>query len=283
MKKELLEYLVRHCVKEVLAQVSEGDSVTGPSDFYKDEKGYWCKKCGSQGKKDSISGKITCIDSRCSNSGKIKLKFKEVEDPTQGAPAPPEAGQGTADQAGIPSDKDTSTDTQLPSEPETPPVSPDIKGIQLINPKDKARLEKVTLQGKDDATLERELHKIGAQRAGSRIKVAISTIRMVKDALRNPNTATYLYFGKYDPNSDEVFLMADKSLQVAKDSSVPSTEILGTPVTQVAPPDFDPLTANTPDFTQHVTTAGKPSPKYGIDETLSKTIKKIVNEILDKK
>jgi len=170
MKQELLEYLIRHCVKEVISQVNE-------------------------------------------------------EDPTMGAPAPPEAGQGTADTPEIPKDKDTTPEP--PSQPETPPT-PQVKGIVLINPMDKANLKPVTLRGKDDASLERELYTQARGIAGRNVKVSLSTRRSVKDSLKNPSAPMFLYFGKFDPASDEIFLMADKSLQVAKDSSVDPTEIKGT-------------------------------------------------------
>jgi len=227
MKQELLEYLVRHCVREVLSQVNE------------------------------------------------------VDEPTQGAAAPPEDGQGTADQPEIP--KDPSPADEKPSEPETPPPSADLRGVVLVNPKDKSKIERIAIRATDDASIERELHRTGAQRAGSKVKVALSTVRMVKDAMKNPNTTTYLYLGKYDPASDEIFLMADKSLQVAKDSSVSPAELTGTPVSTLPPQDFNPSTASAQDFGKRMAAQGQASPAYGIDEKFQKMIKQAVNEILDKK
>lgn len=220
-----MEYLVRHCVREVLSQMNEGD--------------------------------------------------EEIK----GAAAPPADGQGTADTAEIPNDKPKIP--EKPSEPETPPASPDLKGLVIVNPKDKAKLEKVTLKGKDDASIERELHRIGATKAGSGIKVAISTLRAVKDAVRNPNTATYLYFGKYDPQSDEIFLMADKSLQVAKDASIQSSELMGTPVSNGVPTDFNPMSADASEFAGRIKNQGQ-TPNRGLDEGLKSIIKKMINECLDK-
>jgi len=270
MKPELLEYLVRQCVREVLSQ-TKTEKPAQPSSpkqgMTKDEARKFLKAKGySDEKINKLVGKVNGVD--------------EVEDPTKGAPAPPEGGQGTADQPEIP--KDPSAANEKPSEPETPPPSADLKGVVLVNPKDKAKLEKITIRGQDDASIERDLHREGSRRAGSQVKVALSTIRMVKDALRNPNSATYLYLGKYDPNSEEIFLMADKSLQVAKDSTVPPAELTGTPVATLPPQDFHAATASATDFGQRMATQGQ-TPKYGIDEKMSSMIRKAVNEVLDKK
>ena len=269
MKPELLEYLVRHCVREVLAQ-TKTDKKTQPTQLSqgmtKDEAIEFLKAKGySDEKINKLVGKVNGVD--------------EVEDPTKGAPAPPEAGQGTADQPEIPKDK---PDEPLQDEP-TPPPSPELKGVVFVNPKDKAKLQKVQVQGQDDASLERSLHQQAARIAGSRVKISISTSRMVKDALRNPNTAVYLYLGKYDPNSEEIFLMADKSLQVAKDSSIPSSEMTGAPVSSLAPSDFHPQTAGAGEFAQRMTAQAQGTPRRGIDEKLVKMIRRSINEVLDRK
>ena len=233
MKQELLEHLVRHCVKEVLAQVNE------------------------------------------------------VDDETKGTPAPPAAGQGTAEQPAIPKEKDTTPPP--PSEPETP-LTPSLKGVVFINPRDKSKLQKIKLQATDDAKLERDLHKLGATNAGSKVKIAISTIRAVKDALKNPSITTYLYLGKYDPNSEEVFLMSDKSLQIAKDSSIPPTEISGM---STLDPSLGFNTMQDPeDIHRQMTDKGHVQPT-GIDpfdpsravvyNEVRSLVKKMVGEILNKK
>jgi hypothetical protein len=225
MKQELLEYLVRSCVKEVLTQstIQEGDP--------------------------------------------------EIK----GAAAPPADGQGTAEQPEIPNEKDSIPEE--PKEPETP-QSPELKGVVLVNPRDKSKLQKVPLKSGDDMSLDRNLHQLSAALAGSNVKTAASTLRMVKDAVKNPNTITYLYLGKYDPNSDEIFLMADKSLQVAKDASVPPTE-LGTSTSKMVPDDFKASTT-TDNYGQNIN-AQPPTPN-GINEImLKKYISKVVSEILNKK
>jgi len=241
MKQELLEYLVRHCVREVLSQTNKHEL--------------------------SQTGKV--------NEGDPEIK---------GAAAPPADGQGTADQPEIPNEKDSIP--EKPSEPETPPPSADLKGVIIVDPKDKAKLSRINIRGQDDAGIERELYRAGSRRVGSRVKIAFSTVRMVKDALKNPNSVTYLYLGKYDPDSDEIFLMADKSLQVAKDGTIPPGEMSGTPVTMASQDDLtrglNPDTSNDQDYANRLP-VGNQIPRYGIDEELSKMIKQVVNEILDKK
>ena len=147
--------------------------------------------------------------------------------------------------------------------------------------KDKSKLQPVQLQGRDSSTLERELYRIGATHAGPNVKVALATSRMIKGVLSNPNESVYLYLGKYDPSSDEIFLMADKSMQVAKDESISPTELTGVPA-PLPLNNFDPMTASPTSFNQRMTAAGK-APRYGIDEKVLKTIKQMVNEILNKK
>ena len=230
MKQELLENLIRLCVRQVLESINEAD------------------------------------------------------DETHGASAPPADGQGTADQPPIPQDK-SGTNSPETSGRETPeiPSSADLKGVVFINPRDKSKIKSAELKSiNNDVALERELYGMAATVAGSKVKVALATTRMAKDTLKNPNSPTFLYLGKYDPNSDEVFLMADKSLQVAKDSSVTPADLTGAPVSQVAPSDFQASTATPSDMMQHMTQGGQ-TPVRGIDERLGKVIKKIVNEIITRK
>lgn len=212
----------------------------------------------------------------------VLKQINESDDDIKGAPAPPAAGQGTADQPEIP--KNNPDEPTEPSQKETPevPLSPELKGIVIVNPKNKAKLEKITLRSRSDADIERELHSIGARYAGSKIKTSISAMRDVKDAVRNPNTTTYLYFGKYDPNSEEIFLMSDKSIQVAKNESVPASELTGATVSPLSTSETSPW-ANPNDWMQKMATRGQ-TPKYGINEhKMKKVISKMVNDILDKK
>lgn len=236
MKQELLEYLIRRCIKEVLSQkpnfVKEQDEKTPPKD-------------------DAEDG-----------------------DATKGAAAPP------GDVPEIPKQKKSPEET--PSQPETPsaPPSIDLKGVVFVNPRDKAKLQKIKVSGMDDATLERNLHRLASTMAGSKVKIAISTIRMVKDAVKNPNTSTYIYLGKYDPNSEEVFLMADKSLQVAKDSSIPAAEATGGTIAPLAQNTFDPGAATSPEFSGYGKQQGK-TPVYGLNEAFENKVRKMVTKILN--
>ena len=245
MKKQLLEYLVRRCVREVISQTNQHTITEGKNK---------------------------------------KLRIREEEDPTKGAPAPPESGQGTADQPEIPKEKDTTPEPA--SQPQTP--STNLKGAVLVDPRDKAKLIKVPVQSNNDAKLERILYNQAAKYAGPKVKVSLSAIRMAKNIATNPNTTTYFYIGKYDPSSDEVFLMADNSLQVAKDSSISSGETSGN--SQVAPTTFDPLSADSDEFSQRLASQGKVNPEMPeqepdandqIDERLKKMIHKVINEVLD--
>jgi hypothetical protein len=226
MKQKLLEYLVRQCVREVLAQVREQD------------------------------------------------------DETKGAPSPPAAGLGTADTPAVPKPKDTTPEE--PSEPETPPTS--LKGAIFVNPRDKSKLSPIGPLpfNISDAALERKLYDISTSYIGPEVKVSLSAFRMVKDAIRNPGSTVYLYFGKFDPESEEIFLMADKSLQAAKDGTVPPAELTRTPVSTASPSQFDPITAEPEQYAQQMTSGGM-SPRRGIDERIVKAIKKIVREVLTRK
>lgn len=157
-----------------------------------------------------------------------------------------------------------------------------MKGVILVNPRDKSKLQQVPLRAGDDASLERNLHRLAATLAGSQVKVALSTQRAAKDAVKNPNSSVYLYLGKYDPSSEEIFLMADKSLNVAKDASISPAEITGTPVSQIAPSDFNPMTASPGEFGTRMQQKGQ-SPVYGVDEQFKRVIKKMVKEIIQKR
>ena len=223
MKQELLEYIIRSCVKEVLTQVNE-------------------------------------------------------EEETKGAPAPPADGLGTADQPPVPkNDSEPDEEPEEKPEQEAPPPT-NLKGVILVNPRDKSALRPIPLRAGNDAGVERALHQVAAAIAGSNVKVAISTLRMVRDALRNPNSSVYVYLGKYDPQSDEVFLMADKSLQVAKDASIEATDI------QNGSTFASKSAAEHPDdVANQMLNKGFVHPAEPIDENLKATIKKMVNQLLDGK
>lgn len=267
MKPELLEYLIRQCVREVIKQ----------KDKFSLSR---CPECGCSTEETSTG--IKCKS--CEWEEKSINELDEMDNETLGSPVPQESGQGTADEPKIPKDK-TSISTQ-PSEPETPPEN--LKGIILVNPRDKAKLKKVVLTPGDDAKIERALHLLNTREAGNNVKTSISSMRLVKDALKNPNSSLYLYFGKYDPVSDEIFLMADKSLQVAKDSSVPPTEL-----SVISSPTYSATDISSPEnYEEFPNKFAQQTPAYSdrargsendIDEDLKHIIKKMINEVLNTK
>ena len=290
MKQEILEYLVRSCVKEVLNQV-QGTPVNA-RDFHQDSQGMWCKTCGNKGNVTKLPngatayscGNTTCPSYRnLQKQGRLEeMGIDEVEDPTKGAPAPPEAGQGTADAPEIPKEPQE----EPTEEPEDLPPSPELKGIKFVSPSNKAKLidQSKNLRPGDEAALERSLFRIASTSDGPSAKVALATRRAVQDALKNPNTPLFLYLGKYDPESEEIFLLADKSLQVAKDSSISPSELTIAPVPDIPPSSqFDARGASTPELMQRQIDRGEygaMTPRRGIDENLHKAIKRIVNEVI---
>lgn len=210
VRKQLLEYLIRECVRETLYQVSE-------------------------------------------------------EDDTIGAPAPPAAGLGTADQPPLPQ--------------ENPVISPTLpsKGIILVNPRDKSKLLPVPFRYTNDAQLERELFKVGSAIAGPRVKISLNAMKMVRDGVKNPSTPVYVFIGKYDPESEEVFIMADRNLNIAKENSISSTE-LGGSISTISPSNvFEPTSATAGDFASRIAAVGQ-TPRQEIDE-LKKAIKHMIREV----
>jgi len=231
MKKELLEYLIRTCAKQILCALNENTN---------------------------------------------------ENDETQGAAAPPEDGQGTADTPEIPKDKDTSSE-ESPEAKETPSSPIQLQGVMVVNPKDKSRVQNVPLPPNiNDATLEKTLHQLAKAMGGSHnVKIALSTFRLVKQALKNPTSATFLYLGKNDPDSDELFLLADKSVEVAKDASASEQDL--NPQDSGNPSSgFEPSTADADAYAQHMTSGGMRQ-AVGIDENMRTSIKAIVNQILNEK
>jgi hypothetical protein len=126
---------------------------------------------------------------------------------------------------------------------------------------------------------------------GPRAKVSLGAKRLAREAASNPNAKIFFYFGKTDPESEEVFLMADKSLQIAKDESVDPSELQGVPSSQPSNPDdisadYDRHNLNHMDDRQYNAYQAQKirgTPRYGIDEQTHQMIKKAVNKILDSK
>ena len=289
IRTELLEVLIRQCAREVISQIKE---INGgkDSDFHRDEKGVICKYCGSPAKTETrFDGEPihVCINKQCVKGGgkKTYRPFREAAEGGENPPPTPVGDQGNVDPSPVPQDKpqDKPQEPKRP-EPQSEPISPKVKGAVLVNPRDKSKLQPIKFQGGDDASLERLLYRTAASVAGPKVKVALATIRVAREAARNSNAAMYFYIGKYDPESEELFLMADRSLQVAKDASVQPSELNGTSVPGIPPTDYDPLTANVSDITAHMDQRGHtPVRGSGIDEEFYSVIKQLVNEILDRK
>jgi hypothetical protein len=264
MKQELLENLIRLCVREVL----DNPEVMSPAGYDSGEYAHkeWVARAREIAKDHGVDyDKLPPHKQEQINrilSKKLqKYNLREVGDETVGAAAPPAANQGSADQPPIPDDNEKMPEI---------PSSTALKGVVFVNPRDKSKLQKIKLNSADDASLKRELDKLASAMAGYTAKAATNIIPIVKDAIRNPNSTVYLYFGKYDPVSSEIFLMADKNLQAAKDLSVPPTELSsGT------------IPAN---FTQPTTPATNQVPPNvsGVNEEFKTIVKKIINEILYK-
>lgn len=177
MKRELLEYIVRECVKEVLAEALPDDQ-------------------------------------------------------TVGAPAPPEAGQGTADQPPIP---------QL-QQPEVPTMVGK-RGLWFVNPKAPEKPVQLPVASpRDPARLERELYKTASRSAGPRVRVSSAALREVPKVLASPNAALFLYVGKQNPDDpdDELYLLPARTYQQAKDSSVGAGVSAEHPPTSIVEPSTEP-------------------------------------------
>ena len=303
MKTELLEYLVRQCVREVLDQVEEEANASKLKS----------SNIGKGDGKEPAKQKVTVkpfIKGKKSKVNITKLNEEEVP-PDPSAEQGPEAGAQSEPEPVKPEEPTT------PEKPEEPTEKPQRipKGALLLNPKDKSKPEPIKWQGRDDASIERTLHQAAASIVGSRTKVSLGAKRMARELVANPNTTAFFYFGKIDPESEEVFLLADKSLQIAKTNSIPSGELMGTPVVSRPPAkyrsytgdegDEPPPPSNPDNKYSGWMTRGKiaptATPRYGIDEpepptetpryaidehelneSATKLIKRMVNQILDK-
>jgi len=216
------------------------------------------------------------------------MSVQEADDDTKGAPAPPASGQGTAEQPEIPKEKDTTPEP--PSKPETP-SQPNLKGVVFVNPMDKSRLKKLPIKSIDnDGKINKIVYDEASRVVGRNVQISFSTINAIRGSIIKPNSSIYLYLTK-DPESDMYFVMADSSLQGADISSVPLDQIYGSPTSQVAPSNFDPMSSEPDEFSQRMASQGKVRPEMPaedpdtndqVDERLKKMIKKMVNEVLDR-
>jgi hypothetical protein len=326
IKTELLEYLTRQCVREVLDQLEEEANVSklkssgiGKGDDVKPVKQTITGKSAKIGNKKKVNiteldesgvapNKISEFSEPCGCghpesshhnwNGQCKAckcahffnpgQMSEEDDPTKGDLAPSQDDQGTGGQPPISKEEPT---PEEPKPEETPPQRIP-KGAVVLNPEDKSKLQPIKWQGKDEAAIERTLHQVAVSMAGPRTKVSIGAKRLAREVMTNPNSTVFFFFGRTDPES-EVFLMGDKSLQVAKNDSVQPGELVNTPVSPInqtvnysGPKDYDDeyiarmgsmTDAQYANYTNNRYTA-KPQ---GINEGVTKLIKKMVNKILD--
>ena len=221
MKQELLEYLIRECVHEILETFPVG----------------------------------------------IR------EDDTIGAPAPPAGNQGTADQ------------------PAVPPGQPDVtgapgqsmmnsKGMWFVDPK-KGKPTQVKLTSKDPNRLSRELYMLAAKVAGPRVKVSLDTQRRVPQAMANPAMPLFLYIGKQDEDSDELYLLNAPDYETAKNGSTQASAEHPTTSVQAPPEDLAGIRQQT--MAGGKTTAPDIDESNQLREMLSSMIKEAMSDISKKK
>lgn len=281
MRTELLEALIRQCVVEVLDQIEEDQvsklksSGIGKADGKEPVKQKIPVKPFKTGKKQKVN--ITKLNEEEEKPDDKKPEEKPAE------PSPEKGPEAAAPSAPATPPSPTPEEPKAPAAAEPPPEKPQRipKGASVINPKDKSKLDPIKWMGRDESSIERTLHQVAVSMAGPRTKVSLGAKRMAREAIANPNLPIYFYFGKTDPESEEIFLMADKSLQIAKDDSVQPGDLTGTPVSTPPPshPNYGAMSDD--EYTTYMNQRNLPKPRYGIDEGAAKLIKRMVNQILD--
>jgi hypothetical protein len=270
---KLLEYLVKQCTKEVLDQITE-------------EQKLKIKFAKEKEKEVPIKHKISVAGGK---DVKFNPKVKKISESDE-----PEAQQSS--QPSTPSSQ-PSIQPPKPNEPEQPeepeaqeqePTPKPTSGPVLLNPKDKSKLQPVKFAGRDEGSIDRTLHDVASRIAGPKVKVSLGAKRLAREAASNPNAKIFFYLGKMDPESEEIFLMADKSLQIAKDESIQPTEIQGTSTLSGTPSSLDigGMSDAEYDAYQGQMKRGGLKPRHdigGLTEETRRIIKKSINKILDRK
>lgn len=216
-------------------------------------------------------------------------KLREADEPSSNDSAQ-NAGQASDEQPSMDNKPDTTPSEPSDKEAPTPKKEKDTSsGVWFVNPKDKSVLQKVVATASDDASLERKLYSFTSKNYGPKVKVSLGAFRDIKNGLKDPSSPTFLYIGKLDPDSEEIFLLADKSLQVAKDETVDAE----TSYDYSKGSDFDPNTAEGDEFAKRMQSAGKSdvaelpddSDDFAsqMDESLKASIKKLIRKELLKK
>jgi hypothetical protein len=123
----------------------------------------------------------------------------------------------------------------IPIPDEEEPLVGVTRGVFFVSPRNpNAKPEPLKIRNLPDAQLERELYKIASRVAGPRVRIAANTLRSIKNYLQNPNLSVFLYIGKQDPESDEFYLLADKTLQGARENTTPVTQPTDYDVTAIS-------------------------------------------------
>jgi hypothetical protein len=172
------------------------------------------------------------------------------------------------------------------------------RGIYLVDPRNKSRLKRVTLEFSDDYTLERNLYNIVAPFAGHRVSVELGTLRILKSAIRNRNITVYLYLANKEGRK---VLKHGSSLRDAQKNSMTA----GSLFSKILPPGriFEPITATSQRRASQIgtdvneETVGAPAPPAdGLGtgqqppipydkkkiEDLKEVIKKLIREVFSK-
>jgi hypothetical protein len=253
MKQTLLELLVRECVSQVLI-VLEGDDKNEPA---QDDQA---------GGDDDLPNFLEPDEEEGGDESPVPSGDVGVPDSGEQGGEEGSGGDGEGEESPSP-DGEQNSPTNL-------------QGIVLVNPRDKSKLQKVPLAG-DDAKIERDLHRVAAALGGGKVKTSLGAMRAVKDAVKDPSSTVYVYLGKYDPESDEIFILADKSLQVAKDSSIDPNAVGGSGTLSSNGGGFEPQSADAGEYASHLSNAGQTQPT-GLDEGLRKLVRKMVRNTLSK-
>ena len=261
---KLLEYLVKQCTKEVLDQIAE-------------EK-LKVKFAKEKATEVPVKHKIA-VGKGKTTKFRPKIKVSESDEPDNMSPQ----SSSPALPSGQPPTTNEPVEPEKQEAPEQEPTPQPTTGPLLINPKDKSKLQPVKFSGRDEGSIDRALHDVAARIAGPRVKVSLGAKRLAREAASNPNAKIFFYLGKMDPESDEIFLMADKSLQIAKDDSIQPSEIQGTPTLNGNPASLNIGDMNDDEYDAYQGRKIKGTPRYGLSEKAEGMIKKAVHQILDRK
>jgi len=266
IKKQLLESLIRVCAKEVLSQLNEAkkkskkckcgkELILGTTE---------CKECmeeaGLTSEAQLKKGETIADTSDKRHTGIDKMTNDE-NDPTTPEIKEEDSETVGAAQAGSGDSVDIETDTPKidtePTEKETPTKKEKLKGIVLLTPEGELRSVPFR-QWADDASIERTLFRVGSSIGGKKVKIAISTMNKVRKGMSD-KTPTYVFLGKYDPNGEELFVMADRDLNSAKEQAAKPEEISGDESSEINPDNqFITHAADDEQWGKHLSGADKP-------------------------